>query len=186
MPDPIAACGRSHSWRRHARNIAKRPGEGRGSETAEAQWPIGPWTTGQGITPPPRPRRTLLDNWSSSWAPGGWARLMAGSGRVSGAMVHVSKRDRGGVASVDRTLSTGDQRPAVVRGRTFSRHRRDNPGMPIPEETFTRSHPSWSTYFLYHFSPFATVHGILYSAYVLDSPLSNNLFPGPLWSSPWS
>ena len=26
----------------------------------------------------------------------------------------------------------------------------DNPGRPVPEETFTRSHPSWSTYFLYH------------------------------------
>ena len=33
---------------------------------------------------------------------------------------------------------------------------------PVPEESFTRSHPSWSTYFLYHLSPFATVHGILF------------------------
>ena len=29
---------------------------------------------------------------------------------------------------------------------------RDNPGRPVPEETCTRSHPSWSTYFLYHLS----------------------------------
>jgi len=93
-----------------------------------------------GNHPPPRPRRTLLDNWSSSWAPGGWARLMAGSGRVSGAMVHVSKRDRGGVASVDRTLSTGDQRPAVVRGRTISRHRRRSAHSRVSLTCLLKSH----------------------------------------------
>ena len=62
----------------------------------------------------------------------------------------------------------------------------DNPGSPVPEETFTRSHPSWSTYFLYHLSPFATVHGILFIQLTCFTVLSNNLFPGPLWSSPWS
>jgi len=36
----------------------------------------------------------------------------------------------------------------------------DYPGRPVPEETFTRSHPSWSAYFLYHLSPLATVHGV--------------------------
>ena len=39
---------------------------------------------------------------------------------------------------------------------------RDNPGRPVPEETFTHSHPSGSSCFLYHLSPFATVHGILF------------------------
>ena len=53
-------------------------------------------------------------------------------------------------------------------------------------KTFTRSHPSWSTYFLYHLSPFATVHGILSIQLTCLTVLSNNLFPGPLWSSPWS
>ena len=65
----------------------------------------------------------------------------------------------------------------------YNRHRNNNnhltavcpgqPGRPVPEETFTRSHPSWSTYFLYHLSPFAMVP--LYSAYVLDSPLEQPL-----------
>ena len=45
---------------------------------------------------------------------------------------------------------------------------RDNAGRLVPEETFTCSHPSWSTYFLTHLSPFATVH-------VLDSPLEQPL-----------
>jgi len=35
---------------------------------------------------------------------------------------------------------------------------RDNPGRPVPEETFTHSHPSRSSCFRYHLSPFATVH----------------------------
>ena len=74
------------------------------------------------------------------------------------------------------TTTTTIQRPFV----------RDNPGRPVPEETFTRSHPSWSTYFLYHLSPFSTVHGILFIQLTCLTVLSNNLFPGPLWSSPWS
>ena len=39
---------------------------------------------------------------------------------------------------------------------------RDNPGRPVPEETFKHSHASGSSCFLYHLSPFATVHGILF------------------------
>ena len=74
------------------------------------------------------------------------------------------------------TTTTTIQRPFV----------RDNPGRPVPEETFTRSHLSWSTYFLYHLSPFATVHGILFIQLTCLTVLSNNFFPGPLWSSPWS
>jgi len=63
----------------------------------------------------------------------------------------------------------------------------DNPGRPVPEETFTRSHPSWSTYFLYHLFPFAMVHGILFIQLTcMTSSISNNLFPGTLWSSPRS
>jgi len=76
--------------------------------------------------------QTRDKNWSSSRVPGGWACLTAGSGRVSGSVVHVSKlwagtrqRETEGVrvAIVDRTPGTGDQRPAVVRGRTIHRHR---------------------------------------------------------------
>ena len=62
---------------------------------------------------------------------------------------------------------------------------RFNPGRPVPEETFTRSHPSWSTYFLYHLSSFATVHGILFIQLTCLTVLSNNPFPGPLSSSTW-
>jgi len=61
-----------------------------------------------------------------------------------------------------------------------------SPGRPVPEETFTRSHPSLATYFLYHLSPLAMVHGILFIQLTCLTVLSNNLFPGPLWSSPWS
>ena len=43
-----------------------------------------------------------------------------------------------------------------------------------------------STYFLYHLSPFAMVHGILFIQLTCLTVLSNNLFTGPLWSSPWS
>jgi len=38
---------------------------------------------------------------------------------------------------------------------------RDNPGEPIPEETFTHSHPSWSSIIPYLFPPSITIHGIL-------------------------
>jgi len=41
------------------------------------------------------PHWTPLDNWSSSRAPGGWAYLTAGSGRVSVAVAHVSNRGLG-------------------------------------------------------------------------------------------
>ena len=58
---------------------------------------------------------------------------------------------------------------------------RDNPGRPVPEETFTHSHPSGSTCFLYHLSPFATVHGILFVQFTSLTVLSDNLSPGPLW-----
>ena len=53
------------------------------------------------------------------------------------------------------------------------------PGQPDPG----RPVPSWSTYLLYHLSPFATVHGILIIQLTCLTVLSNNLFPGPLWSS---
>jgi len=52
---------------------------------------------------------------------------------------------------------------------------RDNPGRPVPEETFTHSHPSGSSCFLYHLSPFATVHSILFVTTKIHS--SNNNKP---------
>jgi len=38
---------------------------------------------------------------------------------------------------------------------------RDNPGEPVPEETFTHSHLSWSQIVPYLFLPSNTIHGIL-------------------------
>jgi len=75
-------------------------------------------TTGRGITA--SRRRTSLDNRSTSRA--GWAREAAGSGRVSGAMAHLSKsrraaRRRDTIA--DQMPGMGDHRPAVARGRTI-------------------------------------------------------------------
>ena len=60
------------------------------------------------------------------------------------------------------------------------------PGRPVPEETFTHSHPSGSSCFLYHLSPFAMVHGIRFIQLTCLTVLTYNLFPGLLWSSPWS
>ena len=38
---------------------------------------------------------------------------------------------------------------------------RDNPGEPVPEETFTHSHLSWSSLVPYLLHPSTTIHGIL-------------------------
>ena len=58
------------------------------------------------------------------------------------------------------------------------------PGYAGTRRNFTRSHPSWSTYFLYHLSPFATVHGILFIQLtcltVLSKPLSRSSLVFPL------
>ena len=48
----------------------------------------------------------------------------------------------------------------------------DYPDEPVPEETFTRPNPSWSSDILYHLPPATTIHSNLL---VLDSP-----FPQPL------
>ena len=63
---------------------------------------------------------------------------------------------------------------------------RDNPGRPVPEETLTHSHPSWSSDILYHLPPFTTIHGILFVHFTCLTIFSDNLSPGPLWSSSWS
>ena len=62
---------------------------------------------------------------------------------------------------------------------------RDYPDRPVPEETFTHSHPSWSSDILYHRPPFTTIHGILFLQFTSFTVLSDNLSPGPLWSSSW-
>ena len=86
MPGPITVCERSidsGQWR--ARNV----NSGQRNATREAQWPIGPLTTGRGIPPPSDTAGQSVD------VAGRWARKTAGIGRVSGAMVHMSKHRLG-------------------------------------------------------------------------------------------
>ena len=54
---------------------------------------------------------------------------------------------------------------------------RDNPCRPVPEETLTHSHPSWSSDILYHLPPFTMVNGILFvhfTCLTLVQPLSRS------------
>ena len=54
-------------------------------------------------------------------------------------------------------------------GRPFVR---DCPGRPVPEETFTHSHPSWSSDILYELPPSTTIHSILLVLFVCLTVLS--------------
>ena len=63
---------------------------------------------------------------------------------------------------------------------------RDNPGMPVTEETLTDSYPTWSSDIVYHLPPVTTIHGILFVQFTCLTILSNNLSPGPIWFSSWS
>jgi len=56
---------------------------------------------------------------------------------------------------------------------------RDYPGRPVPEETFTRSHPSWSSDIHYQLPPFTTIHSILFVQFTCLTVLFDNLS----WSS---
>ena len=63
---------------------------------------------------------------------------------------------------------------------------RDYQGWPVPEETFTHSHPSWSSDILYQLPPSTTIHSIPLVQFTCLTVLFLNLSPGPLWSSCWS
>jgi len=63
---------------------------------------------------------------------------------------------------------------------------RDNLGRPVPEETFSNSHPSWSSDILYQLPPFTTIRSNLSDQLRCLTVLFDNLSPGPLWSSSWS
>jgi len=109
-PTPPADDQHSRQWR--AQNGR---GEGTGERDRESATAIGPRTTGQGIAAsPPVGRR---------WTWEGWARETASSGRVSGAVVHLSKSRRAARrrdAIADRMLGMGDHRPTVGRGRMMA------------------------------------------------------------------
>ena len=59
----------------------------------------------------------------------------------------------------------------------------DNPGRPVAEETLTYWHPAGSSDIRYHLAPFTTIHSILFVHFTCSTILSDNLSPGPLWSS---
>ena len=121
MTGPHPACGRSTT---HSRQLCAQNGRGegmgerdQGSATAIAS------TRGRQAgesLPPPLPSDTAGQ---SVDVVGGWAREMAGSGRVSGSVAHLSKRRRAARrrdAIADRMPGMGDHRPAVGRGRTMA------------------------------------------------------------------
>jgi len=59
-------------------------------------------------------------------------------------------------------------------------------GGPLPEETFTHSHPSWSSDILYQLPPSTAIHSILFVQFTSVTVLFHNLSPGRLWPSSWS
>ena len=63
---------------------------------------------------------------------------------------------------------------------------RDYPGKPVPEETFTHSHPSWWSDILYQLPPFTTIYSIPCVQFMCLTVLFDNLSPGPIWSSSWA
>ena len=78
----------------------------------------------------------------------------------------------GSVICSERNTHTTVSRPFVP----------DYPGEPVPEETFTHSHPSWSSDILYQLPPSTTIH----VQFTCLTVLFHNLSPGPLWSSSWT
>jgi len=61
----------------------------------------------------------------------------------------------------------------------------DKPGEPIPEETFTHSHLSWSSVTPYLLPPSITIHGILPVQFTCLTVFFHNLSPSFLWSTSW-
>ena len=62
---------------------------------------------------------------------------------------------------------------------------RDNPSEPVPEETFTHSHISWSSIVCYLLPPSITIHGILPVQFTCLTFFFHNLSPSFLWSTSW-
>jgi len=63
---------------------------------------------------------------------------------------------------------------------------RDYPGDPVPEETFTHSHLSWSWTILCHLSPSTVIRGILPVQFTCLTVFLHNLSASPFWSTSWS
>ena len=63
---------------------------------------------------------------------------------------------------------------------------RDYQGEPVPEETFTYSHPSWLSNVLYQLPPSTVIHSILFVQFTCLTVLFHKLSPGPVRSTFWS
>jgi len=61
----------------------------------------------------------------------------------------------------------------------------DNPGEPVPEETFTHTHLSWSSIVPYMLHPSNTIHGFLPVQFTCLTVFFHNLCPTFLWSASW-
>jgi len=61
----------------------------------------------------------------------------------------------------------------------------DNPCEPVPEETFTHSHLSWSSIIPYRLPPSITIHGILSVQFTCLTVFFHNLCPSFIWSNSW-
>jgi len=61
----------------------------------------------------------------------------------------------------------------------------DNPGEPVPEETYTHSHLSWSSIIPYLLPPSFTIHGILCIQFTWLTVFFHNLSPSFLWPTSW-
>ena len=62
---------------------------------------------------------------------------------------------------------------------------RDNPGEPVPEETFTHPHLSLSSVVAYLLYPSIMIHGILPVQFTCLTVFFHNLCPSFLWSTSW-
>jgi len=61
-----------------------------------------------------------------------------------------------------------------------------SPGEPVPEETFTHSHLSWSSIILYLLPPSVMIHVILLVQFTCLTAFFHNFCPSFLWSTSWS
>jgi len=62
----------------------------------------------------------------------------------------------------------------------------DNPGEPVPEETFTYLHLSQSSIVTSLIPPSFMIHGILLVQFICLTVFLHNLCPSFLWSTSWS
>jgi len=109
-----------------------------------------------------------------------WLRLTTCNKRICMYVCSIGKQSGESVQSVqDKSTHTHAHNRLTVLVQ-------DYPGGPVPEETFTHSHPSSSPDILYELPPSTTIHGILPVQFMCLAVLFHKLSLGPLWSSSWS